>query len=69
MQLVINETYQITFRKSGYLEHFGSIGKNDSSKEDTNPFIKKQSTPNKFGKEVKIACCGCFPVSNSGQDD
>ena len=36
-----------------------------------NPFIKKPLTKgDKYGKEVKIACCGCFPVSyNKNQDD
>ena len=46
-----------------------SHGKQGSTKVESNPFVKKTTKSSKYGKEVKIACCGCFPVANTIRDD
>ena len=66
-------TFKEQFKDSGHLLWNSHEEEEECSTlmAKNNPFIKKPLTKSdKYGKEVKIACCGCFPVSfNKNQDD
>ena len=48
---------------------FNISKESESSIENKNPFMKRPSKKDEYGKEVKIACCGCFPVAKADPDD